>query len=61
MNMLPTAEARQAAFARMQQRILDQAYIVPFGSMTMIEAVRANVKGFKPFRIPRVSNVWFEN
>jgi peptide/nickel transport system substrate-binding protein len=60
MNMLPTAEARQAAFAKMQQRILDQAFIIPFGSMTMIEAVRANVKGFKPFRIPRVSNVWFE-
>jgi peptide/nickel transport system substrate-binding protein len=61
MNVLPTAEGRQAAFARMQQRILDQAFILPFGSATLIEAVRSNVKGFKAFRIPRVANVWFEN
>jgi peptide/nickel transport system substrate-binding protein len=60
MNVLPTAEGRHAAFAKMQQRILDQAYVIPFGSITLIEAVRSNVKGFKPFRIPRVSNVWFE-
>ena len=59
MNMLPTAEGRQDALARMQKRTLDQAYVVPFGSITMVEAVRSNVKGFKPFRIPRVSNVWF--
>jgi len=57
----PTPEGRQQAFAHMQQHTLEQAYILPFGSMTMVEAVRANVKGFKPYRIPRVSNVWFEN
>jgi len=61
MNRLPTPADRQQAFARMQQRTLEQAYILPFGSMTMVEAVRANVKGFKPYRIPRVANVWFEN
>jgi peptide/nickel transport system substrate-binding protein len=26
-----------------------------------VQAVRANVEGFKPFRIPRMSNVWFAN
>ena len=60
MGMQPTPEARQAAFARMQKRALDQAYVVPFGSITQVQGFRANVKGFKPFRIPRVSNVWFE-
>ena len=24
-----------------------------------VQAVRANVQGYKPFRIPRMSNVWF--
>jgi peptide/nickel transport system substrate-binding protein len=60
MNMLPTPEGRQQAFARMQKRALEQAYVLPFGSMTMVEAVRSNVKGFRPFRIPRMSNVWIE-
>ena len=59
MGMLPTAEGRQAAFAKMQQRTLEQVYVVPFGSLTKVQAVRANVEGYKPFRIPRMSNVWF--
>jgi peptide/nickel transport system substrate-binding protein len=36
------------------------AYVFPFGSLTKVQAVRSNVKNFKPFRIPRVSNVWFQ-
>ncbi|HSU05492.1 MAG TPA: ABC transporter substrate-binding protein [Acetobacteraceae bacterium] len=59
MSILPSPEARQAAFARMQQRTLEQAYVLPFGSLTKVQAVRSNVKGFRPFRIPRMSNVWF--
>ena len=60
MSMQPAPEARQSAFARMQKRALEQAYVVPFGSITQVQGFRSNVKGFKPFRIPRVSNVWFE-
>jgi peptide/nickel transport system substrate-binding protein len=60
MLSLPTAEGRQAAFAKMQKRTLEQAYVLPFGALTKVQAVRVNVKGFKPFRIPRMSNVWFE-
>ncbi len=52
--------ARQAAFARMQKTILERVYAVPFGSLTKVQATRANVKGFKPFRIPRFSNVWID-
>lgn len=56
----PDPKDRQAAYARMQKRILEQVYAVPFGSLTKVQAVRSNVKGFKPFRIPRFSNVWIE-
>jgi peptide/nickel transport system substrate-binding protein len=58
-NQLDPA-ARQAAFARMQKIILERVYAVPFGSLTKVQATRSNVKGFKPFRIPRFSNVWIE-
>jgi peptide/nickel transport system substrate-binding protein len=61
MNSLPTAAARQDAFARAQKLVLDRVYAVPFGSYTKVQAVRANIQGFKPFRIPRMSNVWFAN
>jgi peptide/nickel transport system substrate-binding protein len=60
MNSLPTLEGRKQAFAKLQQYVLDQVYAVPFGSLTKVQAVRANVKGYVPYRIPRVSNVWFE-
>ena len=61
MNTKPTAEERQAAFARAQTIILTKVLAVPFGSFTKVQATRATVQGFKPFRIPRVSNVWFTN
>jgi peptide/nickel transport system substrate-binding protein len=61
MNSLPTPKGRHDAFANMQNYALDQVYAVPFGSLTKVQAVRSNVKGFVPFRIPRMSNVWFAN
>jgi peptide/nickel transport system substrate-binding protein len=61
MNTLPDAKDRHAAFARMQQMALEKVYAVPFGSFTKVQGARANVKGFVPFRIPRMSNVWFTN
>ncbi len=60
MNTSPNADARQAAYAAMQKYTLDQVYAVPFGSLTKVQAVRSNVKGFVPFRIPRMYNVWFQ-
>jgi peptide/nickel transport system substrate-binding protein len=61
MNNLPTPEARQDAYAQMQKYVLEQGYSLPFGSLTKVQGVRSNVKGFVPFRIPRMSNVWFQN
>ncbi|MBM3523558.1 MAG: hypothetical protein FJX57_11430, partial [Alphaproteobacteria bacterium] len=55
-----TLDKRKAAFARAQARIFDQVMALPFGSLTKIQATRANVEGFKPYRIPRFSNVWIK-
>jgi len=59
-NSLPSDDARQTAFAEMQKYVLDRVYALPFGSLTKVQAVRSDVKGFVPFRIPRMSNVWFQ-
>ena len=61
MNSMPTLQGRKVAFANMQQYALEQVYTVPLGSLTKVQAVRSNVKGYMPYRIPRMSNVWFEN
>ena len=61
MNSGVTKELRKAAFGRMQAALLDKAYSLPFGSLTKVQASRANVDGYVPFRIPRMSNVWFVN
>lgn len=60
MNTKPTEAERNAAFARMQKLVLERAYAYPFGSLTKVQAVRANVQNFRPFRIPRFSNVWIK-
>jgi peptide/nickel transport system substrate-binding protein len=54
-----TPEIRKEAFARAQKRILDEVWALPFGSLTKVQAVRANVQNFRPYRIPRLSNVSF--
>jgi peptide/nickel transport system substrate-binding protein len=58
MNNLTDAAGRQDAFVKLQALVLDRAYAVPFGSLTKVQAVRSNVHGYVPFRIPRFSNVW---
>jgi peptide/nickel transport system substrate-binding protein len=34
--------------------------MLKLGDLTKVQAARANVKGFIPYRIPRLWNVWFE-
>jgi peptide/nickel transport system substrate-binding protein len=60
MNTLPTPDGRHDAFARMQKLVLERVYAIPFGSLTKVQAVRSNVSGFVPFRIPRMANVWLQ-
>ena len=61
MNNAPTAEGRKQGFATMQGLLLDRAYAFPFGSLTKVQATRATVENFVPFRIPRMANVWLNN
>ena len=58
MNTQPTEQGRKDAFARMQKLVLERVYAIPFGSYTKVQATRADVQGFVPFRIPRMANVW---
>ncbi|HEY6430731.1 MAG TPA: hypothetical protein VIZ17_02020, partial [Acetobacteraceae bacterium] len=60
LNSVPTDQERDKVFGEMQKYTLDQVYALPFGSLTKVQAVRANVDGFVPFRIPRLYNVWFD-
>jgi peptide/nickel transport system substrate-binding protein len=53
-----TLEERKAAFARAQERALEQVMAIPFGAMPKVQAVRATVENFKPYYIPRMSGVW---
>ena len=56
----PTLEERKAAFARAQARLYEQVHAIKFGDLTKVQAARSQVKGFKPYRIPRLWGVWFE-
>lgn len=56
-----SVEGRKAVFAKIQKRLYEFLGIVKLGETGLMQAARANVKGFKPFRFPRVYDVWIEN
>lgn len=56
----PVLADRQKAFADFQTRMYDQAYVLKLGDVGIYQATRANVKGYRPYRIPRLWDVWFE-
>jgi peptide/nickel transport system substrate-binding protein len=53
-----TLEERKAAFARAQERALEQVMVIPFGVMPKVQATRVVVNNYQPFFNTRVSNVW---
>jgi peptide/nickel transport system substrate-binding protein len=55
-----TFEARKASFGKFQERVYDQVLFLKFGDLIRKQATRADVKGFVPYRIPRLWNVWIE-
>jgi peptide/nickel transport system substrate-binding protein len=55
-----TQEARKATFAKFQARVYDQVHFLKFGDLMRKQASRSTVKGFVPYRIPRLWNVWVE-
>ena len=56
----PTVEARQETFRRAQAYLYESFPIIKIGDWGKMEATRSNVRGYVPFRIPRMYNVWFE-
>lgn len=55
-----TLDERKAAYARAEGYMLDTVMAIPFGTLTKVQAVRSNLENFRPFRIPRMSNVWIK-
>ena len=56
----PTLSERKAAADRFYGRVTDQAYAVKLGDNGLLQAVRSEVKNFKPYRIPRAWGVWLD-
>jgi peptide/nickel transport system substrate-binding protein len=56
-----TVEARQATFKKIQTRLYELHGIIKIGDAGLMQAGRASLKGFKPFRFPRMYDVWLEN
>ncbi|MSP49651.1 MAG: ABC transporter substrate-binding protein [Alphaproteobacteria bacterium] len=56
----PTLAERKAAADRFYARVTDQAYAVKLGDNGLLQAVRNEVKNFKPYRVPRAWGVWLE-
>ena len=48
-------------FGKFQARVYDQVLFLKFGDLVRKQAARSNVKGFTPYRIPRLWNVWTES
>ena len=55
-----TFDARKESFGKFQERVYEQVLFLKFGDLMRKQAARANVKGFVPYRIPRMWNVWLE-
>ena len=55
-----TFDARKETFGKFQERVYEQVLFLKFGDLMRKQASRANVKGFMPYRIPRLWNVWIE-
>ena len=56
-----TFEARKASFGKFQDRVYEQVLFLKFGDLVRKQAALSNVKGFVPYRIPRLWNVWLED
>lgn len=55
-----TVEARQETFKKIQARMYELFAVVKVGDSGLMQAARSNVKGFKPYRYPRVNDLWIE-
>ena len=53
-------QIEKETFGKFQERVYEQVLFLKFGDLMRKQASRANVKGFMPYRIPRLWNVWIE-
>ncbi|MBM3522303.1 MAG: ABC transporter substrate-binding protein [Alphaproteobacteria bacterium] len=54
----PTLDARKKAMADIQRRMYDNVTAIKLGDFGLIQGARANVENFKPYRAPRMWDVW---
>jgi peptide/nickel transport system substrate-binding protein len=52
-------EGRKEIFERIQARLYEMNGLIKIGETGIMQATRADVEGFRPFRFPRMYNVWF--
>lgn len=55
-----TFDSRKESFGKFQEHVYEQVLFLKFGDLMRKQAARANVKGFVPYRIPRMWNVWID-
>lgn len=55
-----TVEDRQQAFADIQTAVYDLVPQIKIGDVGRMQAGSASLKGFKPFRAPRLNDIWLE-
>jgi peptide/nickel transport system substrate-binding protein len=55
-----TLAERKTAIDRFYERVTDQVYAIKLGDNGLLQAVRSEVKNFKPYRVPRAWGVWLE-
>jgi peptide/nickel transport system substrate-binding protein len=60
LNSALTLPERQAAFGKFQKQMIDEAYVIKVGEVGIFQATRGNVKNYKPYRIPRMWDIWVE-
>lgn len=56
----PTDAERKVAFAAFQQKMADDVVAIKIGDASRLQAARAAVKGYVPFRVMRMWNVWLD-
>ncbi|MFZ9634693.1 MAG: ABC transporter substrate-binding protein [Alphaproteobacteria bacterium] len=54
----PQLADRQKAMADLQRRMYDNVTAIKLGDFGIIQGARANVENFKPYRAPRMWDVW---
>jgi len=55
----PKLEDRKAAVAEFQKRMYENVTAIKLGDFGITQAARSNVVNFKPYRVPRMWDVWF--